>query len=487
MQKPTVDCPIAARAYNAYYDGAARLHAADGSAYGGAAAVPGYALGIPAAVGRAQYPPEGSPGHPRCISEGGDCHAHRDGTSRPQQPVAGGHRGHLPSFALYPAHYFDYHAHAAVGGSATRDPARLPPAAAGAASFGGPAAASLPSDGHGYRPAALPYLDCDALIQGTGNPGLEQQPREVPNPLAASAADGPDPLLEQVALIISAASPRPLSGNAVVRHVQAKTDDVVARFLPCVDFLVNCQQELRQALHLAQRGPGGSDSLAPCQFHAAYVAPMPGRFARRNEGRMAPEHLRAACAGLDDLVRDAAAAVASGGCALVKAAFLGGVRENESWGLRRWLSRHGGAGGVCDVLEETVRGLKGLAQDEAATRRLAGALRPIARRARDRLRGDVPAAYQALSRAHPYLPFFHRLESGLRQLATYDPEEGDVICLEDSDSDDGEDAPARAAGGGAAKRPGDHAALQSDGAGAKRPRQSAEGLTQPNLALCGNH
>jgi len=67
---------------------------------------------------------------------------------------------------------------------------------------------------------------------------------------------------------------------------------------------------------------------------------------------------------------------------------------------------------------------------------LAEIIRPKAKQAYDRLQNDVPSAYQQISSAHPYLPFFHRLESALRSMSTFDPEEDDVICLDDSSDED---------------------------------------------------
>ena len=260
-----------------------------------------------------------------------------------------------------------------------------------------------------------------------------------------------DPLLEQVSLTVTAVSLTPLSGNEVVRHIRSRTDDVITRFLPCVDFLVNCQQELRQGLQIAQRanaaarsrnvgGSGGrrGGGMTPRQFHATYVAPLPKRFERTNDGLMAREHLRQAKLTMEQLVRDANAAIPQG-CDHVKNAFLGGMRENQSWGLRKWLSKHGGAGSICNDLEEVTRHVKALNKADETTKRLASMLRPIAKQAHDRLKKDVPQAYQEQSSAHPYLPFFHRLEACLKQMATYDPEEDDVICL-DLDSSDEEDA-----------------------------------------------
>jgi len=222
-----------------------------------------------------------------------------------------------------------------------------------------------------------------------------------------------------------------------------KTDDVITRFLPCVDFLVNCQQELRQGLQVAQRrrvvshgrGTRTTPNMSPRQFHTTYVAPLPRRFERTNKSIMAGEHLNSATLQLQQLVKDSASAIPLG-CDHVKNAFLGGMRENESWGLRKWLSKHGGAGSICNDLEEVMRMVKALKKDDETTKRLAEILRPIASQAHDRLKKDIPQAYQEQSSAHPYLPFFHRLEACLKQMATYDPDDDDVICLDDSDDED---------------------------------------------------
>uniref|UniRef100_A0A7S2PYH7 RanBP2-type domain-containing protein n=1 Tax=Skeletonema marinoi TaxID=267567 RepID=A0A7S2PYH7_9STRA len=252
-----------------------------------------------------------------------------------------------------------------------------------------------------------------------------------------------DPLLETITLKVSSVSLNPLSGNQVVTHIRTKTDDVTTRFIPCVDFLVNCQQELRQGLQVAQRrrvtnhgrGTRTTQNMTPRQFHNTYVAPLPRRFERSNQSIMAREYLTSAKGQLQQLVKESAAAIPQG-CDHVKNAFLGGMRENESWGLRKWLSKHGGAGSICNDLEEVMRTVKNLKKEELTTKRLAEMLRPIASQAHERLKKDVPQAYQEQSSAHPYLPFFHRLEACLKQMATYDPEDDDVICLEDSEDEE---------------------------------------------------
>ena len=124
---------------------------------------------------------------------------------------------------------------------------------------------------------------------------------------AAVPSDRGDPVLEQVAITVPMLTVLPLSGNAVIRHLRDKLEEVGTRFLPCVDFLVHCQLEVRQGLELAQRG-----QLTPSQFLAATVTTLPEQFEQRSAGRMPLSHLEAALVGLVGLVKDAKATTPHG-------------------------------------------------------------------------------------------------------------------------------------------------------------------------------
>lgn len=69
--------------------------------------------------------------------------------------------------------------------------------------------------------------------------------------------------------------------------------------------------------------------------------------------------------------------------------------------------------------------LRKLDKSAASTIRMAEIIRPRAQLVFDRLKADVPKAYQEHSSAHPYLPFFHRLEGVLKGLATF----GEYNCI----------------------------------------------------------
>ena len=149
---------------------------------------------------------------------------------------------------------------------------------------------------------------------------------------------------------------------------------------------------------------------------------------------MSTAYLEAATKGIKSLVADTKK-VEYQGCESMKLTFLGGMREGQSWGLRRWLSKHGAALQVCNDLEMILTAIQKLDKECPFTIKMAAKLRKEASYARNRLVKDVPTAYQQFSSAHPFLPFFHRLESVLKGLAEFDPEDDDVIIIDDNDAE----------------------------------------------------
>jgi hypothetical protein len=142
------------------------------------------------------------------------------------------------------------------------------------------------------------------------------------------------------------------------------------------------------------------------------------------------------CEGIKKLLGDVREAEQKGSFEGMKNSFLGGMRDGESWGLRKWLSKNGGALKICNDIELIWGALRDFPREDASIKELAKILRPKAKNALKRLQDGVPKAYQERSTAHPYLPFFHRLECALKGLSAFDPEDDDVICLIDSDDDD---------------------------------------------------
>eukprot|EP00978_Attheya_sp_CCMP212_P045154 scaffold335166_cov51-Attheya_sp.AAC.1 len=301
---------------------------------------------------------------------------------------------------------------------------------AGSATAAGPFAGSSSSS---YDPIAV-----------TAMPSVPS----VPSPRRSEEEEA----LASLTLNVPGVELEPMSAQAVLDRVRIKTDDVVTRYLPCVDFLVVCQQELRAGLvaatkkrlvvhnsqHSQHRSRSYRDALTPHQFYLKYVDPLPERFYSSNRHIMEASQLADAQAEVMKLGSDARC-VEYQGCDAIKNAFLGGMRDGESWGLRRWLSKHGGALKICNDLELIFQAVQTLDKNALATKKIAEAIRPMAKQASNRLKNDVPQAYQEVSSAHPYLPFFHRLESCLSRLSNFDPEDDDVICIDDEDDDDDDD------------------------------------------------
>jgi len=227
-------------------------------------------------------------------------------------------------------------------------------------------------------------------------------------------------------------SVNPFTARQVLERIRDKTNQVTLYYLPCVEFLVSCQQELRASLH-----------KTPKSFYSQSLRPLPTRFLRLNRGRLRRRNgkdkhkngeiaLQDAVRHINQLVQQALE-VQSQGTEMMKTTFLGGMKDGESWGLRKWLAKHGAALGICNDLECLLRSCQNLDRDLATTRSLGDSLRPLAETALRTLRREVPTSYQEISTAHPYLPFFHRLEAALKGMAGFDPEDDDVILVEDDE------------------------------------------------------
>ena len=249
----------------------------------------------------------------------------------------------------------------------------------------------------------------------------------------AARKENNDLWLDNLQINVLGLSLQPLSGAAVLKRVRGKTDDVVTRYLPCVEFLVSCQQELRAGLQEATQKrlyrSNFRDTMTPKQFFTRYLEPLPDKFYSRNKTLMECKILNKAYAEIKKLCEDAKL-VEYQGCEVMKNTFLGGMKDGESWGLRKWLSKEGGALQICNDLECILNSCQKLDRSDNTTTQLSDRLRPLANQALERLKNDVPGSYQEISTAHPYLPFFHRLESALKSMSTFDPEDDDVICLD---------------------------------------------------------
>lgn len=245
-----------------------------------------------------------------------------------------------------------------------------------------------------------------------------------------------DPLLDELRVNVSNLSLEPMSGSDLLNRIETRYGEVTTRYLPCVDFLVQCQQELRTGLKVATVKRVVHrvirDAMTPLQFYNTYIANLPQRFFEKNRNTMDRTDVDSAVSDLRDLCGNAKRAERQG-CESVKNTFLGGMKDGESWGLRKWLSKHGGALMICNDSEGVLLSCQKLDRSLDSTRRLGERLRPIAKTALSKLKAEVPPSYQEHSTAHPYLPFFHRLEAALKSMSNFDPEDDDVICIDDDD------------------------------------------------------
>jgi hypothetical protein len=298
------------------------------------------------------------------------------------------------------------------------------------------------------RHQGMPKVDKSMAVASMTSPMMTYSIFEAPDIRSITQADPAKPAsddswLDTIQMNVSGISLQPLSGTEILRRVRGKTDDVVTRYLPCVEFLVNCQQELRAGLASATQKRlvrhAYRDNMTPTQFFSRYLAPLVERFHRRNMHLMEADVLSDATQEIQKLCNDAQN-VQHQGCEAMKNTFLGGMKDGESWGLRKWLSNHGGALHICNDLECILYACQKLDRSAETTVKLSERLRPLAKQAMDRLKNEVPGSYQEISTAHPYLPFYHRLESALKGMAHFDPEDDDVICIDDEDEIDVEKA-----------------------------------------------
>jgi hypothetical protein len=256
-----------------------------------------------------------------------------------------------------------------------------------------------------------------------------------------------------------------MTGRQLLQMLQERLKDVHSCYLPCVAFLVSCQQELRRGVEANEKKPGKAKQAKKTlqQYYTTYIAPLPSKFAKQNRSIIDAKRLREAVAGLEHISQLAkqqannsnstTSTSTNSTCDAVKQGFLGGMHEGRSNGLRQWLSQHGQALVACTFLECLLRACmervghnnhhhhhhhatgESLASAASSSSSLTlckqfmALMRPLAQQTHHRLVTEIPASYQVHTTGHPYLPFFHRLEAALRGMATYDPDDDDVVCI----------------------------------------------------------
>ena len=255
------------------------------------------------------------------------------------------------------------------------------------------------------------------------------------------------PWLDEFSLAVPEIALEPMTGRQLHQRIESQLEAIERNYIPCVQFLVQCQQELRRAVQLSNSVSSQRKKLMSLpKFHQLFVQTLPNKFYHKqswsNKSRN-PQHLQERNLAFQELkqlsndaqkVAETSEAQLSRNYESVKAAFLGGMREGESWGLRKWLSKHGKGLQICTDLECILRALNDK-DNKVNVNKLAHLFRPSTQHTLHQLRRDIPSSYQERSAAHPYLPFFHRMEEALRRLSTFDPHDDGVICLVDSDDD----------------------------------------------------
>lgn len=171
--------------------------------------------------------------------------------------------------------------------------------------------------------------------------------------------------------------------------------------------------------------------MSASQFFRTHVQHLPQQFYQSAGHKMDQTELTESRDGLLKLVAEARQSTRHGSEA-VKDSFVGGRRSEESWGLRKWISRHGNALRVCTDLECLLAACQKLERELETTRKLASILKPLAKQTLHQLEQQIPDSFQDRNASHLYhLPFFHRLEFALRSMSLFDPKEEAIVCIDD--------------------------------------------------------
>ncbi len=96
----------------------------------------------------------------------------------------------------------------------------------------------------------------------------------------STATKKPTDMLSNFTIKISSLSVEPLSAHEILEKITTRSTEVITKYLPCVEFLVLCQQELRQALNMVQnsrsRGRGRNGMMSTrqvCFFLGEFFMP----------------------------------------------------------------------------------------------------------------------------------------------------------------------------------------------------------------------
>lgn len=234
--------------------------------------------------------------------------------------------------------------------------------------------------------------------------------------------------LDELELYMPDLSLVPMSAASVVKRLEQTLSHVQTQYVALVTFLVHCQVQLDNTNNK------GVKNMKPRICHKKYIFPLSQVFTTMSL-RMNAKELAKAERELDVVSNHAKKGES---WTEMKQLFIGGMAGHSS-GLYRWVSELGNARSICCALECILQACCKLDPSLDTTRKLAELLRKMAEPTLDHLMNQVPNKYHLQSTAaasasnqHPPLPYFHRLEAAVRSMATFDPNDDEIVCVGDS-------------------------------------------------------
>lgn len=233
--------------------------------------------------------------------------------------------------------------------------------------------------------------------------------------------------LDELELSMPDLSLVPMSAATVVKRLEQTLSHVQTLYVPLVTFLVHCQVQLDNTNNK------GVKNMKPRTCHKKYIFPLSQVFTTMSLQINAKE-LAKAERELDVVSNHAKKGES---WTEMKQLFIGGMVGHSS-GLYRWVSELGNARSACCDLECILQACCKLDPSLDTTQKLAELLRKMAEPTLDHLMKQVPSKYHLQSTAasasnqHPPLPYFHRLEAAVRSMATFDPNDDEIVCVGDS-------------------------------------------------------
>ncbi|GMI29880.1 hypothetical protein TeGR_g11815, partial [Tetraparma gracilis] len=211
-------------------------------------------------------------------------------------------------------------------------------------------------------------------------------------------------------------SSAPNSFPVALAHLQQGLALLRSSYVPVCCFFISTREAL-----LASKASGA----AAAKFLASRLAPCVGGF-RACQGPLGPKLYGPARKALSKLVSECRP---EQGLNYMVVNFVGGMKEGQSYGLRKWFSTHAQGSLLATSLEacnEVLQAGGGLELEPAQLERI----RALAKQCRGEIEG-ISLGYRQRSTAHPHLPFWGRVDTVLNAIESFDPDD-DEVCLVDA-------------------------------------------------------